>query len=255
MAENNNNNSNYGFSIDMSSIINAGAQYMAAEKAAEAVKEATEEQIKWERERALNAHQWEVVDLQKAGLNPILSAGGQGATTGGISAPIPDTSGYGKAGEAIVNAVIKKKEIENQTAAVDAQVQNAIADTDLKKNQSNLAMAQIATEMEKAGLISKQQGTEIAEQTLKYAQANKIDNETKALRAKLQSEIQQLQANIELAKQNKEFTKAKQLEQEFNNKVRILNWLAEKVEQGARIAQGTANSAANVLNAVNPIKR
>ena len=251
MAENNNNN--FSYSIDFGAMINAGAYMYAADKAAEAAKEATEEQIKWERERALNAHQWEMADLKKAGLNPILSAGGQGATTGGISAPVPDTSGYGKAGEAIINAVIKKKEIENQTAATDAQVQNAIADADLKKNQSNLAMAQIATEMEKAGLISKQQGTEIAEQTLKYAQANKIDNETKALRAKLQSEVQQLQANIELAKQNKEYTKAKQLEQEFNNKVRILNWLADKVEQGTRIIQGTANSAANVIRAVKPL--
>jgi len=33
----------------------------------------------WQREVANNAHQWEVADLKRAGLNPILSAGGKGA--------------------------------------------------------------------------------------------------------------------------------------------------------------------------------
>lgn len=46
---------------------------------------ANAQMIEWERERAKNAHQWEVEDLRKAGLNPILSAGGGGANTSGVS--------------------------------------------------------------------------------------------------------------------------------------------------------------------------
>lgn len=66
----------------------------ATELSANAAKGNTAQQIQWERERAKNAHQWEVEDLTKAGLNPILSAGGSGAVTGGISPQMPDYSNY-----------------------------------------------------------------------------------------------------------------------------------------------------------------
>ena len=47
--------------------------------------------IRFQREAAQNAHQWEVNDLRKAGLNPILSAGGAGAKpAGGSSIAVPN---------------------------------------------------------------------------------------------------------------------------------------------------------------------
>ena len=127
----------------------AGASAYGAYASAKAAKEATKMQIDWERERAKNAHQWEVEDLQNAGLNPILSAN-QGAVTGGISAPVPDTSGYSDAG-AIIGNLIKQM---SETNLNNTTAKNTAADTEVKKEQKNLIAQQTLNEAVNNGLIS-----------------------------------------------------------------------------------------------------
>ena len=91
-------------------------------------KASAKQQFQNQKEFMQNAHQWEVQDLEKAGLNPILSAGGNGATgtaTGGTM-----SSGLGvtdalknitESGKGIYEALIGK---ENETKLTNAQVDN-----------------------------------------------------------------------------------------------------------------------------------
>lgn len=82
---------------------------------------------------AQNAHQWEVRDLRKAGLNPILSAtGGPGAHT--AAAPVADTSdiarGIADAGAKAASAY--------QLKLMDAQAENL--DSQTRLNNQNYAL-------------------------------------------------------------------------------------------------------------------
>lgn len=79
------------FGIGAIPVFNAVAGMIGAHQQNKANSAANQQMIDWERERAQNAHQWEVQDLRKAGLNPILSAGGSGASTSGVSI-IPSSS-------------------------------------------------------------------------------------------------------------------------------------------------------------------
>lgn len=79
------------FGIGALPVFNAVAGFLGQKSQNKANSAANQQMIQWERERATHAHQWEVEDLRKAGLNPILSAGGSGASTSGVSI-IPSSS-------------------------------------------------------------------------------------------------------------------------------------------------------------------
>lgn len=234
-------------------IIAGAASAWGAKKAGDDTKAATEAQINWERERAHSAHQWEVQDLKAAGLNPILSAGGSGATTGGISAPIPDRSGYTEAGEKLVNSALAAYDIHLRNQKNQAEVENINANTTETKTTNALKETQILTELQKQGLISKQTATEISKQTINYAAAQKLDVEMKAIQAKLQSEIDELKAKIELAKANKNVAEQKALQEQYNTKMQQFTYIFDKAERVANVALKGVNSAASVVEAVVPM--
>lgn len=110
----------------------------SAKKANKAAAREAELNREFQREMAQNAHQYEVEDLRKAGLNPILSAGGSGASASG---------GAGNAavlneGDSIATGVSTAL----QAAIAKANIQNIKADTQQKAANTQLANKQIDTQ-------------------------------------------------------------------------------------------------------------
>lgn len=86
----------------------------------------------FQREMAKNAHQYEIEDLKKAGLNPILSAGGSSATSiAGSNSAQSTGAGNMSEGNTFSNAISKGIEMMNSQSA-----------RELQSKQGELALAQ-----------------------------------------------------------------------------------------------------------------
>ena len=111
---------------------------------------------KHQKEVMQNRHQWEVNDLRKAGLNPILSAGGSGAPGNAPQIVAPDLAGAFKSGAETSTQRSEKNlkdALEKQTYVQNSALQ---ADAGLKRAQS------VAADSSSNLMWSQTKGQEIA---------------------------------------------------------------------------------------------
>lgn len=119
-----------------SSILGGLFSKSSAKDSAEAANQFTREQLQ-------NRHQWEVADLKKAGLNPILSAGGTPSIGGSAQAQTPDfASNANSAIQAGASRKIARESLDIQRSEAQsrinlnsAQAENQLAQADSHRRQ------------------------------------------------------------------------------------------------------------------------
>lgn len=82
---------------------------------------------KQQKEFAQNAHQWETEDLKKAGLNPVLSSGGSGASAGGAGGTASGAGATASGGTIsdITNSATSLLKLGKELNLLDAQEKQA----------------------------------------------------------------------------------------------------------------------------------
>lgn len=151
---------------------------------ARAVKEANEAQMNFQMEMANTAHQRQVKDLRAAGLNPILAAGGNGASAPSGSANAPHLEdALSKGVNSAMAARSLKKELDatdstialnkagEETAKTTQAAQTATAKSALataEKTKAETQNTKLATEVAKAQLPSIKEQAKADEQTAKF---------------------------------------------------------------------------------------
>lgn len=165
---------------------------------AKASQSSADKQMAFQKEMYQNRHQYEVEDLRKAGLNPVLSAGASPPTVSGASA-----NTGGDINQGVSNAITaysakqQAKLVQKQTDVMDSEIQknqseanrnNADADWLSGQNTRANELQPFQKEMMAASAAEKKQAVEVAKQTVEKMRAD-VANSTKIADSQAQANL------------------------------------------------------------------
>ncbi|AXH75337.1 MAG: hypothetical protein [Microviridae sp.] len=176
------------------------------------------------RDFSRNAHQIEVADLEKAGLSPMLSYRGSGASLGG--GVLPDVKPVTRnTAETLNSAIMAAKQghlIESQTRQADSQTTKNDAD-------ANAADATAARTRVEKQILERQLGGGKVETDIRAVGASAERSlqeieESRARMSKMQAEIKQIGVQIDLTKQEKDLKVALETGAKIDNQIKDANY-------------------------------
>jgi len=117
----------------LSAVIGAATSFIGGERANSAAASRNRESIRADRENFQNRHQWEVEDLKKAGLNPVLSANSGASVPGANVAPVVNSIGES------VNTALQLKRLDAEIKSINAAARKTNAEAKVTEAQGPVA--------------------------------------------------------------------------------------------------------------------